>query len=129
MKKILIFDANSLLNRAFYGVRPLTTKEGLPTGAVFGYLNILKKHLDHFRPDFAAAAFDVHAPTFRHRYDASYKANRKPMPDALRAQLPFLREATEAMGIAIAEQAGWEADDVLARITLIIKHGISAPAK
>lgn len=124
MKKVLIIDANSLLNRAFYGIRtPMSTKDGIPTGAVFGYINILKKHLDAVKPDFAIAAFDVHAPTFRHKMDAAYKATRKPMPEELRAQLPYLREATEAMGLAIVEKEGFEADDVLGTLSRVAEEG------
>lgn len=123
MKKVLIIDANSLLNRAFYGIRtPMSTKDGIPTGAVFGYINILKKHLDAVKPDFAIAAFDVHAPTFRHKMDAAYKATRKPMPEELRAQLPYLREATEAMGLAIVEKEGFEADDILGTLSRIAEE-------
>ncbi len=120
MKKILILDANSLFNRAFYGIRSgLTTRAGLPTGAVFGYINILKKHLDAIKPDFAVAAFDVHAPTFRHKLDSRYKATRKPMPEELRAQLPYLKRATEAMGLSIVEQDGFEADDILGTLSRV----------
>lgn len=124
MKKVLIIDANSLLNRAFYGIRtPMSTKDGLPTGAVFGYINILKKHLEAIRPDYAIAAFDVHAPTFRHKMDAAYKATRKPMPEELRVQLPYLREATEAMGLAIVEKEGFEADDILGTLSRVAEDG------
>jgi len=123
MKKVLIIDANSLLNRAFYGIRtPMSTKDGIPTGAVFGYINILKKHLDAIKPDFAVAAFDVHAPTFRHKMDSAYKATRRPMPEELRAQLPFLREATEAMGLAIVEKEGFEADDILGTLSRVAEE-------
>lgn len=123
MKKVLIVDANSLLNRAFYGIRtPMSTKDGIPTGAVFGYINILKKHLEATKPDYAVAAFDVHAPTFRHQMDPSYKATRKPMPEELRAQLPYLREATEAMGLAIVEKEGFEADDVLGALSRVAEE-------
>ncbi|MBP5288241.1 MAG: DNA polymerase I [Clostridia bacterium] len=117
-QKILILDANSLFNRAFYGVRPLTNSRGLHTNAVFGFLNILKRHLDREKPDFAAAAFDVHAPTFRHKLDAAYKATRSPMPEELREQLPYLRRAVEALGIAVVEQEGYEADDILGTLSL-----------
>lgn len=117
MKKILVLDANSLLNRAFYGIRPLTTHDGLPTNAVFGYINILKKHLDAEKPDFAVAAFDVHAPTFRHKLFSDYKGTRKPMPEELAAQLPYLRKATEALGITILEKEGYEADDLLGTLS------------
>ncbi len=122
MKTILILDANSLFNRAFYGIRPLTTREGLPTNAVFGYINIVKKHLDAIKPDFAVAAFDVHAPTFRHKYDEGYKATRKPMPEELRLQLPYLHQATEALGIAIVEREGYEADDILGTLSRIAEE-------
>lgn len=121
--KILILDANSLFNRAFYGIRSLTTKAGLPTNAVFGYINMVKKHLDAQKPDFAVAAFDVHAPTFRHRFDPSYKGNRKPMPEELRAQLPYLKRATEALGIAIVEEEGYEADDILGTLSRLASQG------
>ncbi len=123
MKKILILDANSLLNRAFYGIRPLTNSQGLPTNAIFGYINILKKHLDAIKPDYAAAAFDMHAPTFRHRYDEGYKATRKPMPEDLRAQMPYLKEATEALGIAVVEKEGYEADDILGTLSRVAEEG------
>ena len=113
MKKLLIVDGNSILNRAYYGIRPLTTGDGLFTNAVYGVANILKKHLDAQKPDFAVACFDVHAPTFRHIMDASYKANRKPMPDELKAQLPYLRRATEGLGFTILEKEGYEADDLI----------------
>lgn len=123
MKKIMILDANSLFNRAFYGIRPLSTKQGLPTNAVFGYINMVKKHLDAIRPDFAVAAFDVHAPTFRHKADPEYKAGRRPMPDDLRAQLPYLKEATRALGLAICEKEGWEADDILGTLSRLAEEG------
>ena len=123
MKKILILDANSLLNRAFYGIRPLSNSKGLPTNAIFGYINILKKHLDTVKPDFAAAAFDLHAPTFRHKFDSRYKATRKPMPDELCAQLPYLRRVTEALGIAVVEREGYEADDILGTLSRIAGEG------
>ncbi|MBR5295760.1 MAG: DNA polymerase I, partial [Clostridia bacterium] len=123
MKKILILDANSLLNRAFYGIRPLSNSQGVPTNAIFGYINILKKHLDHIKPDFAVAAFDMHAPTFRHKFDENYKATRKPMPDDLRAQMPYLKRATEALGIAIVEKEGFEADDILGTLSRVAEEG------
>ncbi len=119
MKTILVLDANSLFNRAFYGIRPLSTKSGLPTNAIFGYINILKKHLDAIKPDFAVAAFDMHAPTFRHKFDENYKATRKPMPEDLAAQMPYLKRATEALGIHIVEKEGFEADDILGTLSLI----------
>ena len=117
-EKVLILDANSLFNRAFYGVRPLTNSKGLHTNAVFGYLNILKRHLETEKPLYAIAAFDVHAPTFRHKLDPTYKGTRKPMPEELREQLPYLKRATAALGIAIVEKEGWEADDILGTLSL-----------
>ncbi len=122
MKKILVLDANSLLNRAFYGIRPLTNSQGLPTNAIFGYINILKKHLDAVKPDYVAAAFDLHAPTFRHKFDEGYKATRKPMPEELRAQMPYLKRATEAMGISVVEREGYEADDILGTLSRLAEE-------
>ena len=113
MKKLLIVDGNSIVNRAFFGIRPLSTKAGLPTNAVFGFLSILKKHLDALEPDYRACAFDVHEPTFRHRAYAEYKGNRKGMPDELREQMPYAKRAAAALGFRIIECPGWEADDVL----------------
>lgn len=116
MKKLLIVDGNSILNRAFYGIRPLTTKDGLPTNAVYGFVTILKKHLDALSPDYLACAFDLRAPTFRHKMYDGYKANRKGMPDELAAQLPWAKKVVGAMGFHIVECEGWEADDVLGTI-------------
>ncbi|MBO7403553.1 MAG: DNA polymerase I [Clostridia bacterium] len=113
MKKLLIVDGNSIVNRAFFGIRPLSTKSGLPTNAVFGFLSILKKHLDALEPDFRACAFDVHEPTFRHQAYPDYKGNRKGMPDELREQMPYAKRAAAALGFRIIECPGWEADDVL----------------
>ena len=113
MKNFLIIDGNSIINRAFYGVNPLSTKDGFPTNAVFGFINIIKKHLDALHPDYAAAAFDLSAPTFRHlQYDA-YKAGRKKMPPELYAQLPLVKEFCEAAGIKVVEMEGFEADDLI----------------
>lgn len=109
MKKILIVDGNSILNRAFYGVRPLTTKDGLHTNAVYGMLNILLKHLDALKPDVLAAAFDLREPTFRHTQYAEYKAGRKGMPDELAMQLPFAKDCLSAMGFHVLSLSGYEA--------------------
>ena len=86
MKSILIVDGNSILNRAFYGVKPLTTKDGLPTNAVFGMYNIITKNVSLVSPDYCVVAFDLKAPTFRHKLYDGYKANRKGMPEELAAQ-------------------------------------------
>jgi len=115
-KKLLIVDGNSILNRAFYGIRPLSTAEGIPTNAVYGFVNILKKHLDSLCPDYLACAFDLKAPTFRHEMYSGYKANRKPMPDELREQLPWAKKVVAAMGFSVIECSGWEADDVLGTV-------------
>ena len=116
MKKLLIVDGNSILNRAFYGIRPLTTKDGIPTNAVYGFITILKKHLDSLSPDYLACAFDLKAPTFRHKMYEGYKATRKPMPEDLAAQLPYAKKVAAAMGFTVIECEGWEADDVLGTV-------------
>ncbi len=113
MKKFLILDGNSIVNRAFYGIRPLSTKDGIPTNAVFGFLNILKKHLDALEPDYIACAFDVKQPTFRHLKFDDYKGNRKGMPDELKAQMPYAKRAADALGFLVIECPGFEADDVI----------------
>ena len=94
MKKLLIVDGNSIMNRAFYGVRPLTTKDGLHSNAVFGVVNILEKQIEAIAPDYAAVAYDLKAPTFRHKMYAEYKAGRHAMPDELREQVPFVKDCT-----------------------------------
>ena len=113
MKKLLIVDGNSILNRAFYGIRPLTTKDGTPTNAVYGFVNILKKHIDALSPDYLACAFDLKAPTFRHKMFEGYKATRKGMPEELALQLPIAKEAAGDMGFTVLTCEGWEADDIL----------------
>ncbi len=110
---LLVFDGNSIINRAFYAVRPLTTKTGLHTNALFGFLNILKKHLDHVRPTHCAVAFDVHAPTFRHKSYDGYKAKRRGMPEELFEQMPYAHRLAEALGLSVLEFEGYEADDIL----------------
>ena len=115
-RKILLVDGYSMLNRAFYGLPDLTNAEGKHTGAVFGFLNILFRMLDEEKPAYLAVAFDVHAPTFRHRIYDAYKGTRKPMPDELREQVPLLKEVLDALGIARVEQEGLEADDILGTI-------------
>lgn len=119
MKKLLIVDGNSILNRAFYGIRPLSTKEGIPTNAVYGTLTILKRHLDNLKPDYAVVAFDLRAKTFRHLAHDFYKANRKPMPEDLALQLPWAKEAVKALGFNVVELEGYEADDVIGTVSRI----------
>lgn len=113
MKKILVVDGNSILNRAFYGIRLLTNKDGLRTNAVYGMVTILSKHLENLKPDYCAVAFDLKEPTFRHKMFEGYKANRKGMPDELAAQLPYARECVRDMGFEVIEIPGFEADDIL----------------
>jgi len=124
MKKFLILDGNSIINRAFYGIRPLSTKSGIPTNAIYGFLNIIKKHLDAIKPDYIACAFDVHHPTFRHEEYAEYKGTRKGMPDDLRAQMPYAKRAAAALGFKVIECPGFEADDVIGTsVTMADKTG------
>ncbi len=111
--KLLAIDSNSLLNRAFYGIRLLTTKDGLYTNAIYGFLNILLKMLEDTAPDAVAFAFDLSGPTFRHEKFEAYKAGRKGMPDELHAQFPIVKELLAALGYKIVEKQGYEADDIL----------------
>ena len=113
MKKFLIVDGNSIVNRAFYGIKPLSNSRGLPTNAVYGMLNILKKHIDALKPDYMACAYDVHEPTFRHLSYPDYKGTRKGMPDELKSQMPYAKMATEALGFLNIECPGFEADDII----------------
>lgn len=113
MEKLVLIDGHSILNRAFYGVPELSNGEGLHTNAVYGFLNIMFKILEEEKPEYLAVAFDVHAPTFRHKIYEGYKGTRKPMPEELREQVPVMKEVLGAMGIVIVEQAGLEADDIL----------------
>ncbi len=116
MKKLLLIDGHSILNRAFFGLPDLTNGAGLHTNAVYGFLNILFKLLDTEEPDALIVAFDVHAPTFRHKMYASYKGTRKPMAEELRQQVPMMKQMLTAMGVPIVEKEGLEADDILGTI-------------
>ncbi len=118
--KLMVIDGNSIVNRAFYGVsQNLTTREGLPTNAIFGFLNILLKLLDEEQPEGLAVAFDMRAPTFRHKAFAGYKAQRKGMPEELAVQMPVLKEVLDAMNIRRYELEGWEADDLLGTMSRV----------
>lgn len=117
--KLLIIDSNSILNRAFYGIRGLTAKDGTPTNAVYGFLNILIKLIRDVEPDYICAAFDVKAPTFRHEQYKEYKAQRKPMPDDLAKQLPLAKQILSAMNISVLELAGYEADDIIGTVSRV----------
>ena len=120
--KLLILDGNSVINRAFFGVKPLTTRDGLCTHAIFGFLNILDRMQKEEQPDAVAVAFDLHGPTFRHlRYDG-YKATRHPMPEELAQQMPVMKQVLRAMSIPIYECQGWEADDVIGTVGKICSN-------
>ena len=114
--KLMVIDGNSIVNRAFYGIRMLNTRDGTPTNAVFGFLNILQKLLHEEEPDALCVTFDLKAPTFRHlKYDG-YKAQRKGMPEELAVQMPILKEVLDAMNIPRYELSGWEADDLIGTV-------------
>ena len=113
MSKIVLIDGNSIINRAFYGMPDLTNTDGEHTGAIVGFLNIMNKILEEENPNYLVVAFDVKAPTFRHKIYEAYKGTRKSMPDELREQVPKLKELLTAMGITLVEKAGLEADDIL----------------
>ncbi len=115
--KIMVIDGNSIVNRAFYGVRPLTNAEGLNTNAVYGFLTIYFKILEEEAPDGVCVAFDLRAPTFRHKEYEGYKANRKGMPDELAEQMPYLKEVLDALSIKRYECEGYEADDIIGTIS------------
>ena len=115
-KTMFVIDGNSLINREFYGMPPLTTKDGLYTNAVLGFVNRVIKYIEQLSPDYAAVAFDLPEPTFRHKEYAGYKASRKGMPEELAMQLPFVKEACDIFGFAVLSEAGYEADDILGTI-------------
>lgn len=115
-KKLILIDGHSILNRAFYGVPDLTNAEGIHTNALYGFLNILFKFLDEEKPDYITVAFDLSAPTFRHKAFDAYKGTRKPMQPELKQQVPLMKELLEAMNIKIVELEGYEADDILGTI-------------
>ena len=119
MKKFLIIDGNSIINRAFYGIRLLSNKHGLFTNGIYGFLNIMFKNIDEINPDYIAVTFDLKKPTFRHKMYTEYKAQRKPMPEELRMQLPVLKEVLSAMNIYIMEKEGYEADDIIGTVSRI----------
>lgn len=112
-EKLVLIDGHSILNRAFYGVPELTNAEGLHTNAIYGFLNILFKFLEEEQPKYLAVAFDLKAPTFRHKMYEAYKGTRKPMPQELHEQVPIMKDILKAMGILTMEQEGYEADDIL----------------
>ncbi|HAJ73386.1 MAG TPA: DNA polymerase I [Lachnospiraceae bacterium] len=112
-EKMLLIDGHSILHRAFYGLPPLSTGEGIYTNAVYGFLTIMLKVMQEERPQYLAVAFDLHAPTFRHKMFEEYKGTRKPMPEEMRPQVPLMKEVLRSMRIPIFEKEGFEADDIL----------------
>ena len=117
--KLLLMDGHSILNRAYYGLPDLTNSAGEHTGAIFGFLNMMFKFIEDEQPDNFAVAFDVHAPTFRHKMYDAYKGTRKPMDPELREQVPRIQEILKAMGVPVITMEGWEADDILGTLSRI----------
>ena len=117
MKKLLVIDGNSILNRAFYGIRPLKTKDGLFTNAIYGMVTMVERYLSMCTPDYFAVAFDLKKPTFRHQFSADYKANRHGMPEELAMQLEPAKECLRAMGALVLTAEGFEADDILGTLS------------
>ncbi len=117
--KLIIIDGNSIVNRAYYGIRPLSTADGIPTNGILGFMNILLKLMADYEPDCLCVAFDLKAPTFRHRMYKDYKAQRKGMPDDLAAQMPHLKELLSAMNILQLSMEGYEADDIIGTVSKI----------
>ncbi len=117
MEKLLLIDGNSLINRAFYALPPLNNKKGEPTQAVYGFTTMLIKMIETYSPEYIAVAFDLPAPTFRHKMYDGYKATRKKMPEELAVQLPILKEQLRLMNIAIVEKEGYEADDIIGTLS------------
>lgn len=121
--KLLVLDGNSIINRAFYGIKLLTTKDGRYTNAIYGFMNIFYKLCDELHPDSVAFAFDLKAPTFRHKMYDEYKAGRKPMPPELAEQMPVLKDLLRALGYKIVTKEGYEADDILGTLAFSCKEG------
>ena len=119
MSKLLLIDGHSILNRAYYGVRGLSSSKGVPTNAVYGFLNMMFKYIDEEKPDYITVAFDESAPTFRHKMYAEYKGTRKETDEDLKTQVPMMQDMLTAMGITIVKKAGLEADDILGTISRI----------
>ncbi len=117
MDKFVLIDGNSLLNRAYYAMSVFSTKDGLPTNGIFGFIKLVFKILEEKKPKYFAVTFDLHAPTFRHKMYDGYKATRKPMPEELVAQVPVLKELLAAMNIKTVEKEGYEADDLLGTLS------------
>ncbi|MBR6338304.1 MAG: DNA polymerase I, partial [Ruminococcus sp.] len=117
--RLLAIDGNSIMNRAFYGIKALTNSKGRYTNALTGFMNIYLKEIDAVKPDHVAVAFDLKAPTFRHKADAAYKANRKGMPEELAQQMPQIKALLTELGITVVTCEGYEADDILGTLSRI----------
>ena len=120
MKKLVAIDGNSIMNRAFYGImnsKLLMTTDGIYTNAIYGFLTILLKMINDEKPDYLCVAFDLKAPTFRHKKYEDYKGTRKGMPDELRVQMPIIKDVLRAMNITICELEGYEADDIIGTLS------------
>ncbi len=127
MKKMLVIDGNSILNRAYYGIRPLTNKNGLYTHAVYGMITIISRHIETLKPDYCIVAFDLKTPTFRHKMYDGYKANRTGMPEELAVQLPYAKRCMASLGFTVMTKEGYEADDILGTASRIAaRNGIHA---
>lgn len=120
--RILLIDGNSILNRAFYGVKMLSNSKGVFTNAITGFMNIYLKELDHLKPDSAVVAFDMKSPTFRHKACDFYKANRKGMPEELAQQMPLIKKLLSSLGVLTLEREGWEADDILGSASYLLSE-------
>lgn len=116
---LLAIDGNSILNRAFYGIRLLSNQKGIYTNAIFGFMNIYFKHISEIKPDRIVAAFDLKSPTFRHKAVSTYKANRKGMPEELAMQMPYIKQILTLMGVSVVTCEGYEADDILGTLSRI----------
>ena len=129
MEKLVLVDGNSIMNRAFYGImgsKTLTTKNGMYTNAIYGFLAILFKLLEDEKPEYLAVSFDLKGPTVRHEMYEGYKANRKGMPDELAQQMPVIKEILKAMNIDIVEMQGYEGDDIIGTLSRYGKKGIGS---
>jgi len=127
-KTLIVIDANSIIHRAFHALPPLTNKKGEPAGAVYGFLLALFRAIKDFRPDFVAACFDVHAPTFRHKKFKQYKAKRPPAPKELYNQIPKIKKVLKTFKIPVFEKQGFEADDVIGTIAKLAPRKQVVPA-
>lgn len=121
-QRLMIVDGNSIINRAFYGIRTLSTKDNVPTNAVYGFLNIWYKYIEELDPTYVCVAFDLAGPTFRHRQFDAYKATRKGMPDDLALQMPILKEVLSAMGVKMLACEGYEADDIIGTVARLCEE-------